>query len=93
MCRFKRDGRSKAFPQTSQGSKVLSERGALVLGDTCRLTTKSTSVDIVESPETDFRSSVSPGELEPDDVMKDRLKRDIERSRGESSRMVSIVLL
>jgi hypothetical protein len=86
VCRFKRLGRSKAFPQISHGSKFLSPRAARCFGGaTIVVSIKSPELllpdDTYESPEIDFRSS---------SVLGDEIggmtsaTSDIDKSSGES---------
>lgn len=87
MCRLRRLGRSNAFPQTSQGRRFRSPRGARCFGGaTIVVSIKSPELllpdDVYESPEIDFRSSsVFVGE-EIGGMMS--ATSDIDRSNGES---------
>lgn len=87
MCRFRRLGRSKAFPQTSQGRRFLSPRGARCFGGaTIVVSIKSPELllpdDVYESPEIDFRSSSVLVGDEIGGMMS--ATSDIDRSKGES---------
>lgn len=89
MCLLSKLGRSKAFPQTSQGSRARSPRLGRDFGDEREWCTREIGVSIMsledmesESPEMDLCSS-SPllvGEI----GSRTRDMSDMERSRGES---------
>lgn len=85
MWRFNSEGRSKAFPQTSQGSNALSDLAGLlwILGVISRSSFEEPADDDVrESPDTDLCSSSAP---EGGEIGRRTLeRRDVERSRGES---------
>lgn len=87
MCRFNKLGRSKAFPQTSQGRRFRSPRGALCFGGAkIVVSIKSPELllpdEVYESPEIDFRSSsVFVGD-EIGGMMS--ATSDMDRSKGES---------
>lgn len=86
MCRFKSDGRSKAFPQTSQGNKALSDFAGLLW--TLGVVISNSSFDdpadddVKESPETDLCSSSGPEGGEMGSSTLD--SNDVDRSNGES---------
>lgn len=95
MCRFSSEGRSKAFRQTSQGSKALSPLHDRLLIDVClglfsvvsdSISPTSDAVD--ESSDSDFRSSVSTlgGEedVDEDEFIRDLDNNDVDKSKGDS---------
>lgn len=83
--RFKREGLSNAFPQTSQGNNALSDFAGLL----CTFGVISNSSfddpaddDVSESPETDLCSSSFP---EGGDIGNKTLdSKDVDKSSGES---------
>lgn len=81
ICLLSKDGRSKAFEHTEQGSSVLSLGRARGVGAGVWLSGKSPcELAAEESPETDLPSSSALGG-EPDNA---RESNDIDRSNGES---------
>jgi hypothetical protein len=89
MCRLRRLGRSKAFPQTSHGRRFRSPRGARCFGGaTIVVSIKSPELllpeDVYESPEIDLRSSSVLAGDEIGGMMS--ATSDIDRSKGESGR-------
>lgn len=87
VCRFNKLGRSKAFPQISQGSRFLSPRAARCFGGaTIVVSIKSPELllpdDTYESPEIDFRSSSVMLGDEIGGIMS--ATSDIDKSSGES---------
>lgn len=97
MCLLRRLGLSNALPQTSHGNSVRSARGARLLDVRFiwppwpvlrTVVTRSVGVrsDTAESPDKDLCSVsvVSPGDDDPELLIKARDNSDIDRSSGES---------
>lgn len=91
MCRFNRDGLSKAFPQTSHGKSALSPLIGLVFGDLWALIGVSrmspeelAAEEASESPDIDLCSSSVP--LGGDIGSRTLERSDIDKSNGESER-------
>lgn len=89
ICLFNNEGRSKAFPHTSQGSNALSDFAGLLwtLGVSsksswCSSLEDPADDDVRESPDTDLCSSSFPegGEI----GNKTLERREVDRSNGES---------
>lgn len=109
MCLLSNDGRSKALRHTSHGSRVRSPRNGLgftgVVLHTIMFTLWSSDAvspdrELAEddSPDSDFRSSVSSplgGEDADDaeDVPNARDSSDMDRSNGESRKIISFTLI
>lgn len=106
MCLFNSEGLSKALPQTSQGSRVLSPLAGLLLGEGCLWCRSIGSIKISpavdapeeddDSPDKDFLSSVSPplggdDAVDEDDVINARDSNDIDKSSGESTNRIKNV--
>lgn len=97
MCLFSSEGLSKAFRQTSQGNSVRSPRLDLFLIDVClglfNVVSESispTNEAVVDSSDSDFRSSVSKAlggedDVEEDEFIRDRDNNDVDKSNGESA--------
>lgn len=95
MCRFSRLGRSKALPQTSQGSSARSPRcgrafgearGILVMVVSCRSPVLlAADDDVDDSPETDLCSSSVLDGGEMGSMTRD--SSDMDRSSGDSAEM------
>lgn len=89
ICLFRSEGRSKAFPHTSQGRRALSDLAGLLwtLGvisssSWCSSLDDPADDDVRESPDTDLCSSSLP---EGGDIGRRILdRREVERSNGES---------
>lgn len=97
ICLFSKEGRSKAFRQTSHGSKVLSPRHVLFLIDVClglfsavSESMSPTNEAVDDSSDNDFRSSVSIAlggeeDIEEEEFSRDLDNNDVDRSKGESN--------
>lgn len=95
MCLLSNEGRSKAFRQTSHGSKALSPRHVLFLMDVClglfnvvsdNISPTKDAVD--ESSDKDFRSSVSTlggeDDVDDDEFIRDLDSNEVDKSKGDS---------
>lgn len=93
ICLFNSDGRSKAFPQTSQGSNALSDFAGLlwIFGVSSNISLEDPADDDVkESPDTDLCSSSVPDGGDMGSRTRDN--RDVDRSKGESVKKLKVLV-